>query len=152
AMGIALGVQQSSAKDAAALERELSEICTVIGATRPTAVNLFWAMERMKRRFTELRAGGFAEIRPGLIREAQQVLLEDIACCEAIGRNGAALVPSAGSIMTHCNAGALATGGYGTALGVVRAAHEINPNLHVFSCETRPVLQGARLTVWELQQ
>jgi len=152
AMGIALGAQQSAAKDAAALERDVNEICTVIGATRPTAVNLFWAIERMKRRFAELRAGAFAEIRPGLVAEAQQVLLEDIACCEAIGRHGAALVPAAGSIMTHCNAGALATGGYGTALGVVRAAHEINPNLHVFSCETRPVLQGARLTVWELQQ
>ncbi len=152
AMGIALGAQQSAATNAAALDRDLGEICAVIGATRPTAVNLFWAIERMKRRFAELRTGAFEDIRPGLVRESQQVLLEDIACCQAIGRHGAALVPAAGSIMTHCNAGALATGGYGTALGVVRAAHEGRPDLHVFSCETRPVLQGARLTVWELQQ
>ena len=120
AMGIALGVVQSKAADAAGLAQDLKEICAVIGATRPTAVNLFWAIDRMMRRFAELRAGGPQAIRDGLVREAQQVLLEDIACCEAIGRNGLALVPASGSIMTHCNAGALATGGYGTALGVVQ--------------------------------
>jgi len=152
AMGIALGVLQSKATDATGLARDLEEISAVIGCTRPTAVNLFWAIDRMMRRFAELRAGGPQAIRDGLVKEAERILLEDIACCQAIGRNGAALVPATGSIMTHCNAGALATGGYGTALGVVRAAHERRPDVHVFSCETRPVLQGARLTVWELHQ
>jgi methylthioribose-1-phosphate isomerase len=126
-----------------------------MAATRPTAVNLFWAIERMKRRFAELQAAGAGveQARQAMAAEAQEILREDIAINQAIGRNGAPLVAPGKSIMTYCNAGALATGGYGTALGVIRAAAAALPQpLHVFSCETRPFLQGARLTVWELMQ
>ncbi len=154
AMGIALAVQKAPASDAAGLERVLEEAAAVIGATRPTAVNLFWAIRRMKDRFAQLKHAGCGaeQIRSAMIAEAKQVLVEDIAINEAIGRHGAALVAAGKSVMTHCNAGALATGGYGTALGVVRAAAAAGQAPHVFSCETRPFLQGARLTVWELQQ
>jgi methylthioribose-1-phosphate isomerase len=114
-------------------------------------VNLFWAIARMRALFEAMPAATVAEIRDALITEAKRVLAEDIAICREIGRHGAPLVPLTGSVMTHCNAGALATGGYGTALGVIRAA-SASREVHVFSCETRPVLQGARLTAWELHE
>ena len=155
AMGLALAVRQAPAAQVADLERPLEEAAVTIGATRPTAVNLFWAIRRMKERFAQLKQTGceVEQIRQQIVAEAQQVLREDIAVNEAIGRNGLSLLAGGSSVLTHCNAGALATGGYGTALGVVRAAAATGrSSLHVFSCETRPFLQGARLTVWELQR
>jgi methylthioribose-1-phosphate isomerase len=144
AMGIALGMQH--AKSAA----EFDGICETIRATRPTAVNLFWAIERMRRVF-EAAAGNLMAIRERLVAEAIQIRLEDIAINECIGKNGAALIPDGKTVLTHCNAGALATAGYGTALGVIRAAVASGKKIDVFADETRPFLQGARLTVWELQ-
>ena len=155
AMGLALAVHQAPAAQVADLEPALEEAAVTIGATRPTAVNLFWAIRRMKERFAQLKQTGceVEQIRQQMVAEAQQVLREDIAVNEAIGRNGLSLLAGGSRVLTHCNAGALATGGYGTALGVVRAAAATGrPSLHVFSCETRPFLQGARLTVWELQR
>lgn len=149
AMGVALGVAQA---DKGRLDERLAEICATLAATRPTAVNLFWAIERMKRVYTASRALPLAELRRRLIAEAQQIRLEDIAINEAIGRNGAPLVPDGKTVLTHCNAGALATAGYGTALGVIRAAVASGKTIDVFADETRPFLQGSRLTVWELQQ
>jgi len=148
AMGVALGVLHA---DPARLDAEFERISATLAATRPTAVNLFWGIDRMKRVFTEVRAEPIQRIRERLIREAQQIRLEDIAINEAIGRNGADLVPDGKTVLTHCNAGALATAGYGTALGVVRAAVSSGKKIDVFADETRPFLQGARLTVWELQ-
>ena len=145
AMGIALGMQQ--AESAA----EFDAICETLARTRPTAVNLFWAIERMRRLYSELQASPLEEIRAKLVSEAQQIRLEDIAINECIGRNGAPLIPDGKSVLTHCNAGALATAGYGTALGVIRAAIASGKKIDVFADETRPFLQGARLTVWELQ-
>jgi methylthioribose-1-phosphate isomerase len=149
AMGIALGVSQADARDLAA---QFEKICDTLARTRPTAVNLFWAIERMKRVYTESSALPLPRLRQRLISEAQQIRLEDIAINEAIGRNGAALVPDGKTVLTHCNAGALATAGYGTALGVIRAAVSAGKKIDVFADETRPFLQGSRLTVWELQQ
>ena len=149
AMGVAIGVLHA---EEAGLDDEFRTICDTLAATRPTAVNLFWAIDRMKRRFSEWRALPLTELRARLVAEAQQVRLEDIAINEAIGRNGAVLVPDGKTVLTHCNAGALATAGYGTALGVVRAAAAAGKKIDVFADETRPFLQGARLTVWELQQ
>jgi methylthioribose-1-phosphate isomerase len=149
AMGIALGVLQASDDD---LDRQVDRICDTLARTRPTAVNLFWAIERMKRLYAEMRGRPVAEIRSRLVAEAKLVKEEDIAINRAIGRNGAPLVPAAKTVLTHCNAGALATAGYGTALGVIRAAVEGGKRIDVFADETRPFLQGARLTVWELQQ
>ena len=148
AMGVALGVLQAHP---ARLDEEFARICDTLAATRPTAVNLFWGIERMKRVFAEVRGEPIARIRERLVQEAQQIRLEDIAINEAIGRNGASLVPDGRTVLTHCNAGALATAGYGTALGVVRAAVAAGKKIDVFADETRPFLQGARLTVWELQ-
>jgi len=127
-------------------------ICDTLAKTRPTAVNLFWAIDRMKRLYASMRGRPVEEIRARLIAEAQSVREEDISINRAIGRNGAALVPDGKTVLTHCNAGALATAGYGTALGVIRAAIESGKKIDVFADETRPFLQGARLTVWELQQ
>jgi methylthioribose-1-phosphate isomerase len=141
AMGIALGAIQS--RDLAA---DFPRICDALAATRPTAVNLFWAIERMKRRYASHPNG------EALVSEAQLIREEDIAINRAIGRNGAGLVPDGKTVLTHCNAGALATAGYGTALGVIRAAVESGKKIDVFADETRPFLQGARLTAWELQQ
>ena len=149
AMGIAIGVQKA---DPARLDEEFARICETLAATRPTAVNLFWGIERMKRVFAQARGESIERIRERLIQEAIQIRLEDIAINEAIGRNGAPLVPDGRTVLTHCNAGALATAGYGTALGVVRAAVAAGKKIDVFADETRPFLQGARLTVWELQQ
>ena len=145
AMGIALGMQEAS--DTAAFDR----ICETLARTRPTAVNLFWAIDRMRRRYAELNGLPLVELRNELIAEAQQIRLEDIAINESIGRNGAALIPDGKTVLTHCNAGALATAGYGTALGVIRAAVASGKHIDVLADETRPFLQGARLTVWELQ-
>jgi methylthioribose-1-phosphate isomerase len=152
AMGIALGVKQSTASDVAALRTEFGQICRALGETRPTAVNLFWAIRRMQQKFEFVAPQGVHQIRITLVEEAQQMLLEDIAANQAMGRHGAALMPSSGGVLTHCNAGALATCGYGTALGVIRAAIESGKKLHVFADETRPFLQGSRLTAWELMK
>jgi methylthioribose-1-phosphate isomerase len=153
AMGVALGVKQSEATDLAALKPEFEHICRVLAATRPTAVNLFWAIERMSRRFSAIAAQPgitLETIRTSLIDEAQQMYEEDIAACRAMGAHGASLLPNEGGVLTHCNAGALATCGYGTALGVIRSAIEQGHNIQVYADETRPFLQGARLTAWEL--
>jgi methylthioribose-1-phosphate isomerase len=149
AMGIALGVAQA---DAGGLDARFTKICDTLARTRPTAVNLFWAIDRMKRAYTQSSGLPLARLRERLIAEAQQIRLEDIAINQAIGRNGAALVPDGKTVLTHCNAGALATAGYGTALGVIRAAVSAGKKIDVFADETRPFLQGSRLTVWELQQ
>jgi methylthioribose-1-phosphate isomerase len=149
AMGVALGVCQASERD---LDSQVETICDTLARTRPTAVNLFWAIERMKRLYWSLKGKPIAEIRRRLVEEAQRMREEDIAINRAIGRHGVALVPDRKTVLTHCNAGALATAGYGTALGVIRAAREAGKNVDVFAGETRPFLQGARLTVWELQQ
>src|SRR5437016_8955984 len=122
AMGIALGVKQSQAKDVLGLRNDFDHICTVIGETRPTAVNLFWAIRRMTEKFDSVAGRPVEQIKNDLAREAQQMYLEDIAANQAMGRHGATLMPSSGGVLTHCNAGALATCGYGTALGVIRSA------------------------------
>jgi len=150
AMGIALGVKTSTAENVGDLKRELDHICEVIGKTRPTAVNLFWAIRRMQQKFETLRMRSVAQIKQALIEEAQGMHAEDIASNQAMGRHGAALMPVSGGVLTHCNAGALATAGYGTALGVIRAAIEQGKKIHVYADETRPFLQGSRLTAWEL--
>lgn len=153
AFGLALGVQASVAAQEdlpAAFER----MCQTMAATRPTAVNLFWAIERMRRKFEHLRAEQTPEnqIVEALIAEAQAIHAEDIATCRQIGRHGAELIADGATVLTHCNAGALATAGYGTALGVIRAAVEQGKRITVYADETRPFLQGARLTTWELMQ
>ncbi len=152
AMGIALGVRNSDALTADELKAELDQICDVIGKTRPTAVNLFWAIQRMQDKFDSLRNRTVAEIKHALIEEAKRMHAEDIAANQAMGRHGAALMPASGGVLTHCNAGALATCGYGTALGVIRAAVEQGKKIHVYADETRPFLQGSRLTAWELMK
>jgi methylthioribose-1-phosphate isomerase len=154
AMGAALGVLHSSAMSVDALRSEFPEICSTLAKTRPTAVDLFWALERMKRRFSELTAqfSDLEKIRQGMVAEARQIHLEKKATDEAIGRFGAEFMPREGQVMTQCNAGALATGGIGTALGVIRVAIEQGRKLHVLVPETRPYLQGARLTAWELHK
>jgi methylthioribose-1-phosphate isomerase len=148
AMGVALGVLRA---DSLRLDAEFETVCGTLAAARPTAVNLFWAIGRMRKLYAELRGLPIEQVRQRLVAEAQRVRLEDIAINEAIGRNGAPLVPDGKTVLTHCNAGALATAGYGTALGVVRAAVASGKRIDVFADETRPFLQGARLTVWELQ-
>jgi len=158
AMGVALGVKRSPAETVAALRNELDAICDTLAATRPTAVNLFWAIARMRRCFEATAAveqpqpAALAALRAALETEALRIYHEDIAINHAIGRHGAVLMPDSGRVLTHCNAGALATAGYGTALGVIRAAVESGKTIEVYADETRPYLQGARLTAWELQQ
>jgi len=152
AYGIALGAQKTAAKTAAEFAPEFEKICARLAATRPTAVNLFWAIERMKLLFTRLRTSGasLAQIQQQLLAEAHAMYEEDIAACKTMGAFGGALLPDEGGVLTHCNAGALATCGYGTALGVIRSAVELGKHVHVYADETRPFLQGARLTAWEL--
>jgi len=154
AMGAALGVLHSHAKSVDALRAEFTEIRAVLAQTRPTAVDLFWALDRMQNRFDELTAhsSDLAKIKREMVAEAQLVHLEKKATDEAIGRFGAEFMPREGQVMTQCNAGALATGGIGTALGVIRVAFEQGKKLHVLVPETRPYLQGARLTAWELHK
>jgi methylthioribose-1-phosphate isomerase len=149
ALGIALGISRTTA-EGEALRRELDVICEDLRVTRPTAVNLFWAIERMRRRFEQDAALGGTALRAALLAEAQAIRSEDIASCRALGEFGAALVPEQARVLTHCNAGALATAGYGTALGVIRSAARQGKVKGVFADETRPYLQGARLTAWEL--
>jgi methylthioribose-1-phosphate isomerase len=152
AMGIALGMSKSKATGTKQFATEFQKSCDLMAGTRPTAVNLFWAIERMKRTFAEAAQGGCSvdEIKQRLIDDARRIHDEDVASCRAMGAYGATLVPEAARILTHCNAGALATAGYGTALGVVRAAAEQGKTIAVMADETRPFLQGARLTAWEL--
>jgi methylthioribose-1-phosphate isomerase len=152
AMGIALGVKNSKAENGADLKKDFDQICETIRQTRPTAVNLFWAIRRMTEKFERIRIRPIAQIKQDLVEEAQRMHAEDIAANQAMGRHGATLMPSSGGVLTHCNAGALATAGYGTALGVIRAAIEAGKKIHVYADETRPFLQGSRLTAWELMK
>src|ERR1700726_3461834 len=154
AMGVALGVLHSTAASVDALRSKFPQICDTLAKTRPTAVDLFWALERMKRKFAELCAGTprLSEIKHAMVGEAKLVHLEKRATDQAIGEYGAEFMPREGQVMTQCNAGALATGGIGTALGVIRVAFEQGKKIHVLVPETRPYLQGARLTAWELHR
>jgi methylthioribose-1-phosphate isomerase len=152
AMGIAIGIQKSQANNIADLRKEFHHICENMGQTRPTAVNLFWAIRRMTGKFESLSNKPIAQIQQAMIEEAQRMHAEDIAANQAMGRHGATLMPASGGVLTHCNAGALATAGYGTALGVIRAAVEAGKKIHVYADETRPFLQGSRLTAWELMK
>jgi methylthioribose-1-phosphate isomerase len=149
AMGVALGALKSKAKN---FDDEFNEIVSTLAKTRPTAVNLFWALERMKKVYLENRDGGVEAVKRLLKIEAQKIYKEDIAANKKIGEFGAKLLTDAKHVMTHCNAGALATAGYGTALGVIRALKESGQNFEVLVNETRPFLQGARLTAWELKK
>lgn len=149
AMGVALGMAQTADGD---LARAFDRICRRFAATRPTAVNLFWAIDRMRRTFTRVRGRSPEVIREILRQEALAIYHEDIANNRAMGKHGAALLKPRTTVLTHCNAGALATAGYGTALGVIRAAHEARKSIAVIASETRPFLQGARLTAWELKK
>src|SRR5256886_13096410 len=151
-MGIALGMKNSKAENGGDLKKGFDQICETIRQTRPTAVNLFWAIRRMTEKFETLRVRPIAQIKQALIEEAQRMHAEDIAANQAMGRHGATRMPSSGGVLTHCNAGALATAGYGTALGVIRAAVEAGKKIHVYADETRPFLQGSRLTAWELMK
>jgi methylthioribose-1-phosphate isomerase len=153
AMGIALGIENSPARTLPDLTADLDQMSETLASTRPTAVNLFWAIERMRRRYNALAAQpgtALDAIRQGLIVEARAMYDEDIAACRTMGAYGAELMPDSGGVLTHCNAGALACCNYGTALGVIRSAVERGHTLHVYADETRPFLQGARLTAWEL--
>jgi methylthioribose-1-phosphate isomerase len=152
AYAVALGMRRSQAGGTAKFAAEFQKVCELVRATRPTAVNLFWAIERMKKRFAASAQAGESveEIKAGLVEEARRIHDEDVAACRALGAHGASLVPDGARILTHCNAGALATAGYGTALGVIRAAAEQGKKVSVLADETRPFLQGARLTAWEL--
>ena len=151
-MGIALGVKNSKAETVGDLKKDFDQICSAIGETRPTAVNLFWAIRRMQEKFEMLRIRPISQIKQAMVEEAQRMHAEDIAANQAMGRHGATLMPASGGVLTHCNAGALATAGYGTALGVIRAAVEQGKKIHVYADETRPFLQGSRLTAWELMK
>jgi methylthioribose-1-phosphate isomerase len=152
AMGIALGMARSKQTGTRQFATEFQKTCELMASTRPTAVNLFWAIERMKRSFSEGALAGESvdQLKARLRREAQAIHDEDVASCRAIGRHGAALVPTEARVLTHCNAGALATAGYGTALGVIRGAIEAGKRVKVLADETRPFFQGSRLTAWEL--
>jgi len=152
AMGIALGMSRSRNTGTKAFTTEFQKTCDLMASTRPTAVNLFWAIERMKRCFAEVAQDGHSvdEIKARLVAESTAIHDEDVASCRAIGAHGATLVPQDAVILTHCNAGALATAGYGTALGVIRGAVAEGKKVAVLADETRPFLQGARLTAWEL--
>jgi methylthioribose-1-phosphate isomerase len=152
AMGLALGVRTSKATGTQKLAVEFSKMCDLMAGTRPTAVNLFWAIDRMKRSFAAgVEAGeSVDQLKARLVDESRRIHDEDVASCRQLGAYGAAVVPQEARVLTHCNAGALATAGYGSALGVIRAAVEQGKHVRVFADETRPFLQGARLTAWEL--
>jgi methylthioribose-1-phosphate isomerase len=152
AYGIALGMRRSRASGTQKLAAEFFKICELMAATRPTAVNLFWAIDQMKQAFADAATAGesVAQIKDRLDATAQRIHDDDVESCRAIGRHGATVVPDGARILTHCNAGALATAGYGTALGVIRGAVEAGKQVTVLADETRPFLQGARLTAWEL--
>jgi methylthioribose-1-phosphate isomerase len=136
--------------DAAAFARAMAAADTLLRGTRPTAVNLAWALDRMRARVRQVGGDAHNARTEALAAEARAIHAQEVAACRAIGVAGAALIPSGATILTHCNAGALATGGYGTALGVIRAAHDAQKKVRVLATETRPYLQGARLTAWEL--
>ncbi len=152
AYGVALGAKNTKAATPQEFAPEFEKICARLAGTRPTAVNLFWAIDRMKALFARLLTSGasLAQIKEKILAEANAMYDEDIAACKTMGAFGAELLPDEGGVLTHCNAGALATCGYGTALGVIRAAVEQGKRIHVYADETRPFLQGARLTAWEL--
>ena len=150
ALGIALGTLKLSPSSKEDLKTTFYEICEEFSGTRPTARNLFWAIERMKKRFEEVLLSNPDQIKKALVEEAIRICEEDIAINQRIGINGRSMIRDGDNILTHCNAGALATAGCGTALGVIRAACEEGKKIHIFVDETRPVLQGARLTAWEL--
>ncbi len=152
AYGMALGALQQKTGDREQFMKRLQDIYDLLAATRPTAVNLFWALNRMMKVAEDADTGDVSEIKELLLTEAHNILLEDIEMNRRIGKYGNSLIPYRARILTHCNAGALATGGYGTALGVIRAAHEAGKQVEVWADETRPLLQGARLTAWELMQ
>lgn len=152
AMGVALGARSIVADTHQSFFRQLENVCDILGRTRPTAVNLFWALKRMKRVAEDNRDKKLDQIRDILKKEAIRIEQEDLTICKNIGKWGATLISEGATILTHCNAGGLATAGYGTALGVIRAAHEAGKNIQVFADETRPWLQGARLTTWELMK
>jgi methylthioribose-1-phosphate isomerase len=149
AFGIALAARRHPGEVSPA---ELDAVCAELAATRPTAVNLFWAIARMRARYARERPAGAAAVRAGLLEEALAIQAEDLAACQRMGDLGAELIPDQARLLTHCNAGALATAGYGTALGVVRSAARQGKVKLVYADETRPYLQGARLTAWELMQ
>ncbi|GJM16568.1 MAG: methylthioribose-1-phosphate isomerase [Thermodesulfobacteriota bacterium] len=151
AMGIALGALNTTIEDRDQFIKEVNKVTDVIMATRPTAVNLFWAGKRMLGVLNS-QNGSVGDMKARLVEEANIILHEDIETCRSIGRVGAELIPDNSTILTHCNAGALATAGYGTALGVIRGAREAGKNIKVIATETRPFLQGARLTAWELDK
>ena len=150
AYGVVTGIQRSGADDYASICGEVDDAADILAATRPTAVNLFWALDRMRRTVREHRGVPAEDIKRALLREAQSIQAEDETTCRLIGEHGAALLRPGQTVLTHCNAGALATSGTGTALAVVYHAHDEGKRIHVFADETRPVLQGARLTAWEL--
>lgn len=156
AMGIALAAKEFTTQNNNDIEKMsafLDKASSHIAATRPTAINLFWALNRMKKKFDSLKPSNDTQsIYKNLYDEAQLIHKEDVHSCKTLGRFGAEYIKDGDTIMTHCNAGALATAGYGTALGVIRAAHEQGKKIKVFACETRPYLQGARLTSWELMK
>ncbi|HET7342659.1 MAG TPA: S-methyl-5-thioribose-1-phosphate isomerase [Methylomirabilota bacterium] len=149
AFGVALAARASTATTFDGLRADLEVALKGLAATRPTAVNLFWALDRMRRTQESLRDRSLDEVRAHLVKEAQAILAEDLAANRALGDHGATLVPPRARILTHCNAGALATAGYGTALGVVRSAHAQGKVALLWVDETRPVMQGSRLTAWE---
>ena len=154
AMGMALGIERSTATTMDELTAEVAVIAKTLAETRPTAVNLFWGIDEIRSLYNSLAAKGapIAEIKTAVIARARQMYNEDIAACKQMGAHGAALLPMEGTVLTHCNAGALATCGYGTALGVIRSAVEMGKKIRVYADETRPFLQGARLTAWELME
>ncbi len=150
ALGMALAAHLSEAETMDGLLRDLAAARERLAATRPTAVNLFWALEQMDQAAREATGADVEGLKRALLQRAQDVVEDDLQRCHAIGRNALELIERGANILTHCNAGALATAGYGTALGVIRAAHEAGRGIHVWADETRPLLQGARLTAWEL--
>jgi len=153
AMGLALGATQSQAASTSEFESEFRELCEMMAATRPTAVNLFWAIEKMRLEFQRAKSEGANPdgIKAALVKKAREIFQDDIDANRALGRFGAELIPDDATILTHCNAGALATAGdYGTALGVVLGARDAGKRVAVIADETRPFLQGLRLTAWEL--
>ncbi|MDF0651646.1 MAG: S-methyl-5-thioribose-1-phosphate isomerase [Nitrospira sp.] len=152
AMAVALGAQVVNTTNYSSFASAVFKICDELAATRPTAVNLFWAIERMRKKLESLRDQPVSAIKQALIMESQVILEEDVTLCKTMGRHGAELIEDGQTVLTHCNAGSLATAGYGTALGVIRAAWEQGKKIKVIADETRPVLQGARLTAWELMQ
>jgi len=154
AMGVAIGIDRSTASTIAELDKEVAEICDLLAGTRPTAVNLFWGIGQVRDLYNQLAAAGtpIPDIKKAVVALSQQLYDEDIANCRKLGAFGAELMPKEGTVLTHCNAGALATCGYGTALGVIRGAIEAGHKIDVLADETRPFLQGARLTAWELMK